>query len=78
MKATDPTRVSVLGTAALLFEAPGARALLESAAAYLGAGPPGRRASWPEIREAVPGVNNLMLTFDCRPARSGSLQARAP
>ncbi len=53
-------RISLLGTTAVLFEAPGALDLAPQqriwALARLAQG-------WPAIREAVPGMNNLMLTF---------------
>ena len=66
-------RVSLLGTAALLFEAPGP-AVLESqqriwALARIA-------AQWAEIQEAVPGVNSLMLTFANRLGKLAPLQAR--
>ncbi|MBU6499303.1 MAG: 5-oxoprolinase subunit PxpB [Rhodospirillales bacterium] len=69
---TAPT-ISLLGTTALLFEAPGETAL-----------PTQRRIwalaleaeSWPEVGEAVPGMNNLMLTFRRAPERIDALQIR--
>ncbi len=64
--ALAPT-LSVLGTTALLFEAPGGGMELSSQqriwALALEA------AEWPEVREAVPGMNNLMLTW-VRPPRA--------
>jgi KipI family sensor histidine kinase inhibitor len=65
--------ISVLGTAALLFEAP-AEPVLESqqriwALARIA-------GAWPEIREAVPGVNNLMLTFAALPRDLAPLRTR--
>ncbi|PTB20414.1 allophanate hydrolase [Trinickia symbiotica] len=62
--------ISMLGTTAMLFEAPGALDL-----------PAQRRIwslareveSWPGVREAVPGVTNLMLTFVTPPADPDSL-----
>jgi KipI family sensor histidine kinase inhibitor len=61
-----------LGTTALLLEAPGALDM-----------DPQRRIwslartvqSWPDIREAVPGMNNLMLTFAQLPRTANALQA---
>jgi KipI family sensor histidine kinase inhibitor len=69
---TSP-RVSLLGTTALLFEAPG-EAVLESqqriwALAWVA-------ANWSEIQEAVPGVNSLMLTFASPPRDLAPLRAR--
>jgi KipI family sensor histidine kinase inhibitor len=66
-------KISVLGTAALLFQAPG-EPVLESqqriwALARIA-------ADWPEIHEAVPGVNSLMLTFASPPGDLAPLQAR--
>ena len=65
--------ISMLGTAALLFEAPG-KPVLESqqriwALARIA-------VDWPEFQEAVPGVNSLMLTFVSPPRDLGRLQAR--
>ena len=62
--AAAPT-ISLLGTSALLFEAPGEMQL-----------PTQRRiwalsrtaAGWPLVRETVPGMNNLMLVFEQPPA----------
>ncbi|MGV2290769.1 5-oxoprolinase subunit PxpB [Trinickia sp. YCB016] len=62
--------ISMLGTTAMLFEAPGALDL-----------PAQRRiwslarevAAWPGVREAVPGVTNLMLTFVRPPADPDAL-----
>lgn len=68
----DP-RVSVLGTAALLFEAPGAPVLESQQRIWTLAR---IAATWPEIREAVPGVNNLMLTFAVPPRDLTSLRTR--
>jgi KipI family sensor histidine kinase inhibitor len=66
--------LSLLGTTALLFEAPGAGmtlpvqqriwALAETA------------QTWSEVREAVPGMNNLMLAFDRPPRDLAALEAR--
>ena len=51
---------SLLGTTALLFEAPGETDLEAQQRIWALA----REAeTWPEVREAVPGMNNLMLTF---------------
>jgi 5-oxoprolinase (ATP-hydrolysing) subunit B len=66
-------KISLLGTTAVLFEAP-APAMLESqqriwALAQFA-------AEWPEIQEAVPGVNSLMLTFTNPPRDLGPLKAR--
>lgn len=65
--------ISLLGSSALLFEAPGALALapqqhLWSLALQV--------AQWPEIDEAVPGMNNLMLTFRTPPRDIAGLRER--
>jgi len=65
--------ISLLGSSALLFEAPGALALapqqhLWSLALQV--------AQWPEIDEAVPGMNNLMLTFRTPPRDLAGLRER--
>ena len=70
--AIDTPTVTLLGTTALLFESPGA---LDIA--------PQRRIwalalaarQWPEVREAVPGMNNLMLTFARPPQDRNALDA---
>ena len=68
----DP-KISVLGTAALLFEAPDAPVLESQQRIWALAR---AAAKWPEIREAVPGVNNLMLTFAVRPRDLAPLRTR--
>ena len=65
--------ISLLGSSALLFEAPGALALapqqhLWSLALQV--------AQWPEIDEAVPGMNNLMLTLRTPPRDLAGLRER--
>jgi KipI family sensor histidine kinase inhibitor len=53
--------ISVLGTSALLFEASGqAMTLPDQQRIWALAREAGH---WPEVREAVPGMNNLMLSF---------------
>ncbi len=65
--------ISLLGTSALLFEAPGEtdlptqRRIWTLARVTLG---------WPETGEAVPGMNNLMLRFAMPPRDVGSLIER--
>src|SRR4030095_11659830 len=60
-------------TTALLFEAPGAMALPTQQRIWALA----REAQgWPEVREAVPGMNNLMLTFVRPPRQLQPLQDR--
>lgn len=64
--------VSLLGTTALLFEAPGALDLtLQQRIWALALA----CENWPEIREAVPGMNNLMLTFVRPPETEAALAA---
>jgi len=73
MSAQAPT-ISVLGTSALLFEAPGhAMTLLDQQRIWALAREAGR---WPEVREAVPGMNNLMLSFVRAPCSLADMQAR--
>ena len=65
--------ISLLGTSALLFEAPGEMALESQQRIWALA----REAEgWPEVREAVPGMNNLMLSFARAPRTLGDLEAR--
>jgi len=59
-EAEQALSISMLGTTAMLFEAPGALDLPTQRRIWSLA----REAeSWPGVREAVPGVTNLMLTF---------------
>jgi len=60
MSTTTSARISLLGTTALLFEAPGETSLPTQQRIWALAR---EAATWPEIGEAVPGMNNLMLTF---------------
>jgi len=70
---SDEPFVSLLGTSALLFEAPGETSLPTQQRIWALA----RAAEdWPEIREAVPGMNNLMLSFASPPARLEPIEAR--
>jgi len=64
--------ISLLGTTALLLEAPGEMNLAAQQRIWALA----REAqTWPEMREAVPGMNNLMLTFMRPPRGPGALEA---
>jgi KipI family sensor histidine kinase inhibitor len=66
--------ISLLGTTALLFEAPGELALASQQRIWALS----REAQdWPEVREAVPGMNNLMLTFARPPRDAKALAALA-
>jgi KipI family sensor histidine kinase inhibitor len=70
---SDVPAVSLLGTTALLFEAPGETTLETQRRIWALA----REASrWPEVGEAVPGMNNLMLTFTQPPCAWAPLAAR--
>lgn len=69
----ETATISLLGTSALLFEAPGEMELHVQQRIWMLA----REAqAWPEVREAVPGMNNLMLSFRRPPRRLDELQAR--
>ncbi len=72
MTASQPV-LSLLGTTALLFEAPGALELRSQQRIWALAHEAG---SWPEVREAVPGMNNLMLSFVRPPRDLEPLKAR--
>jgi KipI family sensor histidine kinase inhibitor len=64
---------SLLGTSAMLFEAPGELTLASQQRIWALA----REAQdWPEVREAVPGMNNLMLSFARPPREVAALAAR--
>ena len=66
--------ISLLGTTALLFEAPGELALASQQRIWSLAR---ETQAWPEVREAVPGMNNLMLAFACAPRRLDALRDHA-
>jgi KipI family sensor histidine kinase inhibitor len=73
MSLHEPT-ISVLGTSALLFEAPGhVMTLPDQQRIWALARAAGR---WPEVREAVPGMNNLMLSFVRAPRALADVRAR--
>lgn len=65
--------VSLLGTTAMLFEAPGALDLRVQRRIWALARTVER---WPGVREAVPGVTNLMLTFTRPPKDPAALEAQ--
>jgi 5-oxoprolinase (ATP-hydrolysing) subunit B len=70
---TDLPRISLLGTTALLFEAPGETTLDAQRRIWALA----REASdLPGVREAVPGMNNLMLAFGEPPRRTQDIEQR--
>lgn len=70
---SEVATISLLGTSALLFEAPGDMDLAVQQRIWMLA----RVAqAWPEVREAVPGMNNLMLSFETAPRSLEELQAR--
>lgn len=65
-------RISLLGTTALLFEAPGPLELAQQRRIWSLA----RQAqAWAGVAEAVPGMNNLMLTFDTPPEDLAPLES---
>ena len=73
---TEPT-VSLLGTTALLFDAPGNLDLVVQQCIWTLAR---EVQTWPEVGEAVPGMNNLMVTLahpprDWHPLRERLLAA---
>jgi KipI family sensor histidine kinase inhibitor len=70
--AADRPRISLLGTSALLFEAPGAFDLPHQRRIWSLAA---TASKWPGIREAIPGITNLMLTFETSPRQLDSLIA---
>ncbi|WP_315833997.1 5-oxoprolinase subunit PxpB [Bradyrhizobium prioriisuperbiae] len=70
---SDQPRISLLGTSALLFEAPGETELATQQRIWALT----REAeSWPEIAEAVPGMNNLMLSFARPPKHTEAIETR--
>lgn len=65
--------VSLLGTSALLFEAPGDTSLDAQRRIWSLAR---EAAAWPEVREAVPGMNNLMISLRRPPGAWAPLAER--
>lgn len=70
---TAAPSISPLGTTALLFEAPGGMNLPSQQRIWALAH---EAETWPEVREAVPGMNNLMLTFTRAPRQLDALRTR--
>jgi len=70
----DEPLFSVLGTTAALFEAPGTAMTLETQQRIWSLAKEAQ--DWPEVREAVPGMNNLMLSFETPPRRLDELEQR--
>jgi KipI family sensor histidine kinase inhibitor len=58
-------RISLVGTAGLLFQAPGAFELAVQARIWQMAS---KAAHWPGVAEAIPGVTSLLLAFTTPPA----------
>ena len=73
MTSERPT-VSVLGTGALLFESPGHEMTLATQQRIWSLSR--EAAQWPEVREAVPGMNNLMLSLLRAPRSLDALSVR--
>lgn len=70
---TVPPRISVLGTSALLFEAPGETTLETQRRIWALAA---EAETWKEIDEAAPGLNNLLLSFRQLPRAIAELERR--
>jgi len=66
--------ISPLGTTALLFEPPGEGMTLPVQQRIWALAR--TTEAWPEVREAVPGMNNLMLAFERPPRDLAALEAR--
>ena len=73
MSAAGVPSLSLLGTSALLFEAPGETSLPTQQRIWALAR---ECETWPEVREAVPGMNNLMLSLARAPSSLSALEAR--
>jgi KipI family sensor histidine kinase inhibitor len=65
-------RISLLGTTALLFEPPGEMDIQTQRRIWSLAH---QVEAWPCIKEAVPGMSNLMLVFSSPPDKLASLEA---
>jgi KipI family sensor histidine kinase inhibitor len=70
---TELPQISLLGTTAILFEAPGETTLETQRRIWALAA---EAEGWPEIAEVVPGMNNLMLTFTAPPCRVEPIEQR--
>jgi KipI family sensor histidine kinase inhibitor len=70
---SEKPRVSLLGTTALLFEAPGQTTLETQRLIWALARQVGRL---PGIQQAVPGMNNLMMTFSEPPRELKEMERR--
>lgn len=70
---TETESISLLGTTALLFDVPGEMNLLTQQRLWSLAL---EAEAWPEVREAVPGMNNLMLTFTRAPSALAQIETR--
>lgn len=68
----EPLKISLLGTTAMLFEAPGVLDLPNQRRIWSLAR---QVETWPGIKEAVPGMSNLMLIFATPPADIAALEA---
>ena len=72
MTQTSPV-ISLLGTTALLFEAPGETCLTTQQRIWSLSR---EVENWPEVAEAVPGMNNLLVSFALPPADPAPLITR--
>lgn len=70
---SEAPHISPLGTSALLFEAPGETGLETQRRIWSLAREAG---TWPELREAVPGVNNLLLSWSEPPCGLAAFEER--
>ncbi|WIW50514.1 5-oxoprolinase subunit PxpB (plasmid) [Bradyrhizobium sp. 62B] len=68
----ESPKISLIGTLAMLVEAPGEFDLVQQGRIWALAD---AVSSWPNVQEAVVGVTNLMLVFDQPPADIGMLSA---
>lgn len=73
MTAKAEPAVSLLGTTALLFEAPGEMDLATQQRIWALAV---EAEAWPEVAEAVPGMSNLLVAFERAPRVWESIAAR--
>lgn len=71
---TGEPHFSFLGTTAVLFEAPSSVMSLQTQQRIWSLAREAQK--WPEVLEAVPGMNNLMLTFARPPRDIGGLRSR--
>jgi KipI family sensor histidine kinase inhibitor len=73
LRTHEQPMVSMLGTSAMIFEAPGAFDLAHQRRIWSMAR---TVEAWPDVDEAIPGMTNLMVTFEAPPTDPAALAKR--